>query len=341
MYKVRDEEPHRWLERLPVAGERPWVQLVATLAICGAALLLRLALGPYLPPGLPFATFFPAVIVAAFLFGARAGALAAILGGLLGWVFFIRDPLSVSPLPGTAPSILLYVLADVLILVLFDWMQAATRSLVRERERGRRLAETRALLFHELQHRVSNNLQVAAGLLALQKRHVADAGAQAALDEAARRIGVIGRISRQLYRPNGETQAMRELLEPLCADVIDASGKQVALTIEDGGMRLEPDAAVPIALIVAEAVANAIEHGFADRDAGAIAVRCLCGTEGFVIEVADDGRGLRPGFALDRDASLGLHIAATLAQQLGAAFALEGGAGGGAVARLTRGAAAD
>ncbi len=336
MQKVRDEEPLRWLERLPVAGDRPWVQLVATLAICGAALLLRLVLGPFLPPGLPFATFFPAVIITAFLFGARAGALAAILGGLLGWVFFIKDPLSVAPLPGTAPSILLYVFADALILVLFHWMQEATGSLVRERERNERLAETRALLFHELQHRVSNNLQVAAGLLALQKRHIADEAAQAALDEAARRIGVIGRISRQLYRPNGEAQAMRELLGPLCADVIDAGGKQVELAIEDDGLKLGADAAVPVALIVAEAVANATEHGFADRDKGAIAVRCMSGTEGFVIEIVDDGRGLRPGFDLEEHASLGLHIAATLAHQLGASFELTGGPSGGAVARLTR-----
>ncbi|MDT9086507.1 hypothetical protein, partial [Escherichia coli] len=80
-----------------------------------------IALGPFLPPGLPYATFFPAVIVTSFLLGARPALLAAILGGILGWLFFIGDPLAISPLPGTAPSLLLYVVGDALILLLFHW----------------------------------------------------------------------------------------------------------------------------------------------------------------------------------------------------------------------------
>jgi two-component sensor histidine kinase len=313
----------RWLETLPVLADRPWLQLGLTLAITGAALLLRFALGHVLPPGLPYATFLPAVILCAFLFGVRPGLLAAVLGGILGWEFFIENPLA-SPLPGTAPSVILYTAACTLILVLFHWMQAATARLVEQREHNHRLAETRTLLFHELQHRVSNNLQVAAGLLSLQKRHVGDPAAQHALDEAVRRIATIGKISRQLYRPNGEAQGVRELFEPLIASVIEANGKPVEVAIEDPhALRLGPDAAVPVALIVAEAVANAIEHGFADRESGAIAIRCVALEPGFAIEIEDNGAGLAQGFEMTRHASLGLHIAATLAGQLGGHFAME------------------
>lgn len=324
----------RWLEGLPVLRDRPWLQLGLTLAITGIALLLRLAIEGFLPPGLPYATFFPAVIVIAFLFGARAGLLSAVLGGILGWLLFIRDPFE-APLPGMAPSLLLYLTADILILLLFHWMQAATASLVEQRERNHRLAETRTLLFHELQHRVSNNLQVAAGLLALQKRHVEDPEAQAALDEAVRRIGTIGRISRQLYRSDGRAQDMRALLGPLVENVIEANGKWVEVTIEDpDALQLAPDAAVPVALIVAEAVANAIEHGFAARDEGQVTIRCLALESGFAIEVEDDGQGLREAFDITRHASLGLHIAGTLASQLGGRFEMEA-LPGGALARLT------
>ncbi|MEP9358649.1 histidine kinase dimerization/phosphoacceptor domain -containing protein [Sphingomonas sp. KR3-1] len=313
----------RWLETLPVLADRPWLQFGLVLAITGTALLIRLALGRVLPPGLPYATFLPAVILCAFLFGVRPGLLAAILGGILGWEFFIENPFA-SPLPGTAPSTVLYIAACVLILVLFHWMQGATARLVEQREHNHRLAETRTLLFHELQHRVSNNLQVAAGLLALQKRHVADAAAQHALDEAVRRIATIGKISRQLYRPNGEAQGVRELFDPLIASLIEANGKPIQVAIEDPhALRLAPDAAVPVALIVAEAVANAIEHGFADREHGAIAIRCVALAPGFAIEIEDNGQGLPESFDMTRNASLGLQIAATLAGQLGGHFAME------------------
>ncbi len=323
----------RWLERLPVLRDRPVVQLLLALAITGAALALRLALLPLLPKGLPFITFFPSVIAAAFLLGVRAGALVAVIGGLLGWGFFLLgDP--DAALLGTVPSVLLYAVAATLVLVPFHLMQLAAANLIRERERSHRLAETRALLFHELQHRVSNNLQVAAGLLALQKKHVGDEAARTALDEAVRRIGTIGRISRRLYRPTGEAQDVRELLEPLCADLVEASGKRVSVMVSDpDGLSLPPDAAIPVALIVAEAVANAIEHGFADRDEGAIAVECRAGggPGGFRIDVRDDGRGLSKGFAT----GLGLHIATTLATQLGARFEMIP-AEPGTVARLMR-----
>jgi two-component sensor histidine kinase len=310
----------RWLERLPLLQDRSWLQLALTLVITGLALIGRFVIGPHLPPGLPYATFFPAVIVTAFLLGVRAGMLSAVLGGILGWVYFVHDPLAPSALL-TAPSIFLYVIAAALILLLFHWMQSSSARLIEQREHNHRLAETRTLLFHELQHRVSNNLQVAAGLLSLQKRHVDDPAAQHALDEAVRRIATIGRISRQLYRPNGEAQGVRELFEPLITSVIEANGKKIAFAIEDAdALRLAPDAAVPVALIVAEAVANAIEHGFADRDEGSVAVRCMTLDPGFIIEIEDNGAGLRDGFEMTRHASLGLHIAATLAGQLGGHF---------------------
>ena len=50
------------------------------------------------------------------------------------------------------------------------------------------------------------------------------------------------------------------------------SGSSDVLTALGIDLTLEPDAAVPMALIVAEAVVNALEHGFADRDSGAIRI---------------------------------------------------------------------
>ncbi len=126
---------------------------------------------------LPYVTFFPAVIVASFLFGVRLGSVSAILCGLLAWYFFIPPHHSfvLTRATGFALAFYLFVVATDLSLV--HWMQTANRQLARERERSESLAVTRELLFRELQHRVSNNLQVAAGLLSMQKRRLADADA--------------------------------------------------------------------------------------------------------------------------------------------------------------------
>ena len=71
------------------------------------------------------------------------------------------------------------------------------------------LADNRELLFRELQHRVSNNLQVAAAMLGLQRRHIDHDAARRALDDASSRLALIGRISRALYDPSGAGNDMR------------------------------------------------------------------------------------------------------------------------------------
>lgn len=337
MGEAREQE--RWRERLPLRNLPMWQTAGLAGAIIAVAFVLRLALLHAIPVGSPFVTFFPAVLIIAFLLGVRIGVIAAAISTVLGAVFFMSDPMAPGYFATSVPSALAYAILVSVNLTLFHWMQSANDKLRAERAKSAALASTRELLFRELQHRVSNNLQVAAGLLALQKKHVDSDRARAALEEASRRIGVIGRISRQLYEPDGETRSLRALIEPMCADVLDAAGVEgVTLRVIGGeDQALAADAAVPVALIVAEAVANAIEHGFAGRQAGVIAVHCLGGgTAGLKIEVRDDGRGLPEGFAIEKSAGLGLRIAGTLAGQLGGHFELEPrrAEDGGATARL-------
>lgn len=324
-----------WHERFPLSAAPLWRSLTIVSAIVLVAFVARLALRPALPVGSPFVTFFPAVLLIAFLFGARIGAVAAAVSAVLGALFFMSDPLAPGYFATTVPSAAAYGILVSLNLALFHWMQTANAMLRVERARSATLARTRETLFRELQHRVSNNLQVAAGLLSLQKKHVEGERAQAALEEAARRIGVIGRISRQLYEHDGDTRSMHALLAPLCADVVDAAGKHgIVLRVVGGEAEALPaDAALPVALVVAEAVANAIEHGFAGRDDGSIEVECARDAAGMLsVEIRDDGCGLPEGFDLEKRGSLGLRIATALAAQLGGRFELV--AGKGATARL-------
>ncbi|AJP73288.1 sensor histidine kinase [Sphingomonas hengshuiensis] len=321
-------EPTRWIERLPIWRDRPLAAVAATLGMVGLALLARLAADGVLPPGFPYLTFFPAVLLTSFLFGAELGAVAAVLCGLFAWYFFIPPVRTLNLTLGSAVALAFYAFVTATDIAIVFWMQRANARLRHARERNRALATTRALLFRELQHRVSNNLQVAAGLLTLQKRRIDDPDARAALDESARRIGVIGRISRQLYREDGGAIPLGDLLGPLVADIVEAGGKRVEVAIHDpAALVLSPDAAVPVALVVAESVANAIEHGFAGRDSGRIALTCAQDGGMLRITVHDDGAGLGADFDMQASSSLGLGIAKMLATQLGGSFRLHGGQG--------------
>lgn len=329
--------PVRWNERFPIRRVRLATGFLLAVGATALATWLRWGIEAALPPGYPFLTYFPVVILVAFLFGARAGAITALLSGLAAWDWFIPpDGFAVDD--RTLVAMLFYVLITGTEVALVSWLQHANRQAIAGREANARLAETQALLFRELQHRVSNNLQMVAALLTLQRRQLRDEDAQAALDEAARRLGVIGRISRQLYQPSGAAQPLRAFLEELARDVIHSNAPAMPIDLQvsgDAERPLAPELAIPLALIVAEAIANAIEHGFAGRMSGRIALDLSAAHGRLRVAVTDDGCGLPDAFALERSESLGLTIATTLAAQHGGAFALGPGPEGGSQAVVT------
>ncbi len=328
---IRPVDRARWIERYPVFQDRPWLGVIATLAIALLALVMREGVDPWMPPGFPYVTFFPPVIVTSFLFGVRLGSVSAVICGFLAWYFFLTPRFSLDLNLGSSIALAFYVFVVGTDLVLVHWMQSGNRRVAAGREANRVMAETRELLFRELQHRVSNNLQVAAALLNVQMRRLADPDAKAALVEASRRLELIGRISRQLYDPKGAAQMLVPFLDDLCRGVVEATGRtDVTLSVQgDPAIGIEPDAAIPTALIVTEAIANAIEHGFAGGRRGTIEVRVVRDTASgeLVVSVEDDGHGLPDGVDGAAASSLGVQIATMLARSRGGRFDLTRAAG--------------
>jgi two-component sensor histidine kinase len=327
----------RFLESLPLARDRPWVGYIVALALTLVALAVRFALGPLIPPGFPFLTFFPAVIVSCFLYGRGPGIFAAILCGVLAWSFFITHDGGFGFARGTAVAMALYGGVVAIDIALIQWMQRANRRLLDERQRRQVLADRSELLFHELQHRVANNLQMIGAVLSLQRRTVTDPAARQAIGDAVAKLQTIGRLQRQLYSADNVHLTLDRFLPDLATELIDAAGQAgVTCAVEvEPDLQLPPNSAVPVALILAEAVANALEHGFADGASGAIQIRVVRVGDRLDMTIADDGAGLPAGFDPHAADSLGLRIARTLAEQLGGGFTLAANAPRGVVSRLS------
>jgi len=324
-----------WTERLPVAKDRPLAGYA--FAVAGPALgaLVRALAG--LPHGYPFVTFFPAIVLTAFFFGTGPGLVAGILSWLAARYFFMDPAYSLGFGPGITQVAILFSVVVGIDLIIIHLMQRANRLLRAQRTVATRRHEIRDAMFSELQHRVSNKLQIIASLLTLQKRAIADPDAQKALEDAAVRVGMIGRISRALHDPDRAGLGVAAFLEQVGRDIIEQSGApNVAFSVEARpGIDFASDAGVPIALILAETISNALEHGFASRGNGAIAIRVeSVEGQGLAIVVMDNGRGVPPDFDAAHSRSLGLRIATTLARQLGGTYVLRPGEQCGAIAEL-------
>ena len=71
------------LARLPLAPERPWIGHSAAVFLSLAALASRHAVAGWLPPGFPFLTFFPAVMLTLVFSSLRSGLAVGVACGVI------------------------------------------------------------------------------------------------------------------------------------------------------------------------------------------------------------------------------------------------------------------
>jgi len=77
--------------------------------------------------------------------------------------------------------------------------EAAEAEVRAARDRFETLANERALLLHEVNHRVSNSLQIVAALLSMQASTASKREVKDALSDANKRVSAVGQVHRRLY----------------------------------------------------------------------------------------------------------------------------------------------
>ncbi len=199
------------------------------------------------------------------------------------------------------------------------------------------------LLVLEIHHRVKNNLQVIASLLNLQASRIRVPEARAEFQAARDRVRALATLHRHLYA-DGElhTINMRSFLTELCGQLFSAMGEKeddrIKLSIEAPELRMSSDQAVPLALIVTEAVTNSVKYAFPNGRSGNISV-CLTDRGGCLdLVISDDGIGIPAGKSVTESGmrdGIGLQLIRGFARQLGAFVDVEQGAGTRYAVRLT------
>lgn len=290
------------------------------LATFGIALAARFSMAASLPPGFPFLTFFPAMLLSTLVGGRGPGALCAVLSLLAAWYWFIRP---YSPLGLDLASLLamgLFAMVGVVNIVIVGLMNHALDRLAAEQQRTRALLDQRTTLFNELQHRVANNLAFIGGLLSVQQRRLAhNPEAAQALSEARHRFDMMSRIHRRLHDPASADVPLTDTLRTLCGDVIAAAGQpQVRCQVQGPPITLDFDRTVTLSLLVVEVVTNALKHAFTAGQAGVVHITLdNAGPGRCALTIADDGGGLPEGFDAEAGDRLGFRILRGLARALG------------------------
>lgn len=178
-------------------------------------------------------------------------------------------------------------------------------------------SELLATAIQETHHRVKNNLQAISSLLEMHLMQPGDlrAGMRRVTDQVRAIALVHDFLSQDANLCGVSVRPVLESLVPVAMSSHRRSEQDVRIVIEADDVVMPSKEATSMALIVTELVANAVEHGLADRPNGVVTVRLCEGAAGVTLEVRDDGKGIPEGFDPDRDGHLGTELILRLARR--------------------------
>jgi two-component sensor histidine kinase len=191
-------------------------------------------------------------------------------------------------------------------------------------------------LMKEIHHRVKNNLHLISSLLESQSAYLQDE-ALFAIQKSQHRVQAISLIHQKLYLNEQVTDVemsiyLREIISYLRDSFV--TDENITFNLDLDLIQLDVSQAVPLGLIVNEAVTNAVKYAFPQHKTGRIDISLKRSGGGECrLRIADNGVGLPSGFDSSQNKSLGISLIKGLSRTLQADLSI--GSGAGATIELT------
>lgn len=176
-------------------------------------------------------------------------------------------------------------------------------------------------LLKEVHHRVKNNLQTVSSLLSLQARGIEDEKVKSLIKSSQNRVISMAMVHEMLYMRDDISKIeyksyVHELGEYLVRS-IKGSKNNITLNIDIPDIQLGIDTAIPLGLLINEAITNALKYGIRDDDKGEIYIALRKDTaQDYVLNIGDNGSGFPERVTFKNTKSLGLKLIHNLTRQL-------------------------
>lgn len=208
--------------------------------------------------------------------------------------------------------------------------QSMTHSITRGEAELEDSIHQKEVLLREVHHRVKNNLQLIASIMNIQMRKAIAPEAKMLLKGLQDRVMSLATIHRGLYQTSGLADVRAdELFNDIVRQIVNLSngpGKRFAVKLDVDELHMTPDQAVPLSLLLTEAMTNAIKYAGAAADAPVVITVRLKrdGAAGEVMEVINSlgpvgglGTNTVPPMPMTTSTGLGEQLLTAFAQQIG------------------------
>ncbi|MES2111774.1 MAG: histidine kinase dimerization/phosphoacceptor domain -containing protein [Bacteroidota bacterium] len=186
------------------------------------------------------------------------------------------------------------------------------------------LIKEKEWLIKEVHHRVKNNLQIVMGLLQRQSAYIDNEAALQAIQNSESRMHSIALIHQKLYQSeNLDLINMPEYINELVSYLKESAdtGGRIGFEKNIEDIHLAVTQAVPLGLIMNEAITNAIKYAYATDECGVIRIALnRLSQEQVMLAIEDNGQGLQNDFDLGKVHSLGMSLMKGLSKQINGIF---------------------
>lgn len=276
----------------------------------------------------PFSLFFLLLIAAGFWWSEKGGYL--ILAGsviLMGLLLLLDQELnhyfeaSIPEHSETQFELLSYSIFAIMTGVVGIPLIQTYKFLYKSKEDLEKRLNEKEMLLKEVHHRVKNNLQTVSSLLRMQGRNIEDPRTLNLITSSQNRVVAMAMVHEMLYQREDLNRIQyRSYVEELGGYLIKSikgPESRINLKIDIPQIELGIDTAIPLGLIINEAVTNALKYGFQDQQEGEISIVLEREekTE-YILRIGDNGIGFSETITYKSSKSLGLKLIHNLSRQL-------------------------
>jgi PAS domain S-box-containing protein len=179
--------------------------------------------------------------------------------------------------------------------------------------------EEKETLLGEVHHRVKNNLALVIGLIEMQGNTLYDEGLKFQFNSIKNRIYAMSLIHEKLYKSSNFAKlGLKSYIEDLIRNLSSSfnSNDSTSLNFDIEEIFVNMKIAIPIALIVNEAVTNAYKYAFKDTVNGILTVQIKSVNEKIYMQISDNGPGISESLDLSKIKSLGFKLINIFVRQI-------------------------
>ena len=203
--------------------------------------------------------------------------------------------------------------------------QKANKEISEKNQSLQHLVDEKEWLLKEVHHRVKNNLHTVMSLLETQSTYLKD-DALAAVKNSQHRVYAMSLIHQKLYQVENSTNINMAVYLPELIDYLRDSfdvQHRIRFRTNIESIQLDISKAIPIGLIVNEAVTNSIKYAFPGNAYGEIQIDVKAGDKNLIfLDIRDNGIGLPSNWESVQTNSLGLKLMRGLSEDIHGTFSI-------------------